>query len=121
MDLIEVAELHKESQMIDEDPQPIIVNLKAPGDLKKGDYVFASRWTDCSPSDPWFVGHVSEVGDRYVVIAESTRRQWPNAMRITAEQGRRIIDQFPAMEDGPQASYEEIAKIFLGPEVTGHG
>ena len=34
------------------EPVPIVKNIKAPSDLAVGDYVFASRWSDCSPGDP---------------------------------------------------------------------
>ena len=98
--------------------EPIVRNCEAPGDLKPGDYVFASRWSDCDPGDPWEVGFVSEVGfypgfmtkAGYVVLQGGLRR-WGRAMRITPEQGRRICEQFPSMERLPQ-DYGAIARVF---------
>lgn len=94
------------------EPVPIVNNIKAPSDLAVGDYVFASRWSDCSPGDPWHVGHVSEVGLGYVVVGEVSQRRWGNAMRITEEQGRRIVAEYPPMEGGPSLPYKEIARVF---------
>lgn len=95
-------------------------NPKAPGDLKVGDYVFASRWGDCDPGDPWYVGHVAEIHlsppghavpyPGYVVLAESPRR-WPHAMRITPEQGARIVAELPSMEGQPR-DFAAIARVF---------
>lgn len=97
----------------DEEAHPIIVNLKAPGDLQVGDYVFASRWSDCDPGDPWHVGHVSEIGEGFVVIGEISGRRWKNAMRITPEQGKRIVEHYPAMERNYTGlDYKAIAEIF---------
>lgn len=98
--------------------EPIVLNCEAPGDLKPGDYVFASRWSDCDPGDPWEVGFVSEVGvypesmtkAGYVVLQGGSRR-WGRAMRITPEQGLRICEQFPSMERLPQ-DYDAIARVF---------
>lgn len=98
----------------EEEVKAIIVNKKAPDDLVIGDYVFASRWSDCCPGDPWHVGHVSEVGSNYVVVGGVSQRRFPNAMKITHEQGDRIIANFPKMEDGPSLHYEAIARIFNG-------
>jgi hypothetical protein len=93
--------------------QPVVTNPKAPGDLKVGDYVFASRWSDCDPGDPWAVGHVSVVGPDFVVVGDVSQRRWPRAMRITHEQGARIVAQFPDMEDNWTAfNYKAIASVF---------
>lgn len=89
----------------------IVSNKKAPGDLKIDDYVFASRWNDCCPGDPWHVGYVSEVHEDYVILVGS-KRSWPNAMRITEAQGWNIVASFPAMEDGPSLPYLQIAEAF---------
>jgi hypothetical protein len=95
------------------EPEPIIRNPPAPGDLEVGDYVFASRWSDCDPGDPWSVGFVSEVGEGYVVLAGRSYRRFPRAMAITPEQGRRIMEEYPALEHKPQ-DYEVIARVFNG-------
>jgi hypothetical protein len=97
----------------EEENQPVVTNPKAPGDLKVGDYVFASRWSDCDPGDPWAVGHVSVVGPDFVVVGDVSQRRWPRAMRITHEQGARIVAQFPDMEDNWTAfNYKAIASVF---------
>jgi hypothetical protein len=99
--------------MYEEEDVPFVVNHAAPGDLALGDYVFASRWSDCNPGDPWAVGHISELGPNFVVVGDANLRHYPNAMRISEEQGRRIIEQFPPMEaDGRPIEYEEIARVF---------
>lgn len=98
-----------------------VVNSKVTGTLAVGDYVFASRWSDCDPGDPWFVGHIAEIHlaspehavpyPGYVVLAEAPNRRWPHAMRITPEQGARIIAEFPRMEHGPR-DFSAIARVF---------
>lgn len=90
---------------------PQVVNQDAPGDLQLGDYVFASRWSDCDPGDPWAVGHISEIGDGYVVVAGVTLKRFPKAMRITPEQGARIAAEFPAMERETQ-DFGAVARVF---------
>lgn len=100
------------TDMNDEETTPLVVNVKAPSDLKVGDYVFASRWSDCDPGDPWHVGYVSEVGEGYVVIGEVSQRRWGNAMRISEEQGARIVQEYPVLEMGPSLPYAEIARVF---------
>jgi hypothetical protein len=100
---------------------PQVVNPKAPGDLKVGDYVFASRWSDCDPGDPWYVGHVAEIHlaepghavpyPGYVVLRETARR-WPHAMRITQEQGARIVKELPAMERQRPVNFAAVARVF---------
>lgn len=99
--------------------EPLVKNLKAPGDLEVGDYVFASRWTDCDPGDPWHIGYVSEVGSNYVVIGAVSCRRWPNAMRITEDQGDRIAKEFPPLEQGRALPYAAIARVFGVPVPAG--
>jgi hypothetical protein len=92
---------------------PIVTNQRAPKDLAIGDYVFASRWSDCDPGDPWAVGHVSEIGEGFVVVGDVTPRRFPCAMRITAEQGTSIIAHYPGMEKNYQPrNYRAIARVF---------
>jgi len=90
---------------------PIVRNKKVTGDVKVGDYVFVSRWDDCDPADPWYVGHVSEVHVGYILVGGS-KRGWERAMHITEEQGQRILAQYPVMEDNRPVSYIDISKIF---------
>jgi hypothetical protein len=102
-----------EIQLNSDDAAPLIVNQAAPGDLEVGDYVFASRWSDCDPCDPWAVGHVSELGPNFVVVGDASPRHWPKAMSIDHEQGNRIIEQYPPMEKvGAPLNYLAIARIF---------
>lgn len=100
--------------------EPIVVIPKAPGDLKVGDYVFASRWSDADPGDPWVLGHVSQVwlpDGPYeygsVVVGDSPQpyRHFPRAMKITAEQGKRILEMYPPMAHKP-LDYKWIAGVF---------
>lgn len=100
-------------EMYEEEDRPLVVNQPAPGDLVVGDYVFASRWSDCDPGDPWAVGHISELGRIFVVVADASQRHWPKAMRISHEQGRRIVEQYPPMEDNYKPrNYKAIARVF---------
>lgn len=81
-------------------------------DIAVGDYIFASRWSDCSPNDPWAVGHVVEVSAGRVRF-EAGGRGYQYAMRITPEQGERIVRIMPGLEgSSPDAAY--IADLFLG-------
>jgi hypothetical protein len=96
--------------MSNEDATPIVQNKRKPFDVVAGDYVFASRWGDCDPGDPWAVGYVEEVGTENVRLTNSPRF-WPCAMKITHEQGTRICAEYPAMERLPM-DYEAIARVF---------
>lgn len=102
----------------EQDTIPIVRNQVAPGDLAIGDYVFVSRWSDCDPADPWAVGHISEIGENFIVVGDVSPRWWRKAMRITEEQGRSIIEQYPLMEANLASfNYKTIAQIF-GMSVT---
>jgi len=83
-------------------------------DIKPGEYVFASRYSDADPGDPWCVGYVTDVRVKagYLIIGEYSTRGWRHARRITAEQGQRILERYPAMENGPSLPYHNIAKVF---------
>lgn len=91
----------------------LVVNKPAPCDLTIGEYVFASRWSDCDPSDPWAVGHATEIGPDFVVVGDVNQRRWRKAMRISKEQGQNIIELYPSMERCyiPQ-KYKAIARVF---------
>lgn len=96
-------------------------SYKAPGNLTFGEYVFASRWGDCDWNDPWAVGFVSVIGQNFVEVANEDgsliegvgHRAFKYAMRITAEQGKRIIDSYPGAEGLPFDEAEAIG-IFNG-------
>lgn len=96
--------------MYDEEDQPLVRNLEAPGELAVGDYVFASRWGDCHPCDPWATGNISSIGTNHVVVGG---RRYPYARRISFEQGDRIAEHFPRMEKlGAPPNYAAIAQVF---------
>lgn len=65
-------------------------------DLATGDYVFASRWGDADPGDPWCVGFVERRTDDYITVAGSNRA-WKKAMRISHAVGARICAEMPAL------------------------
>lgn len=114
-------EIERLRKRLDEyEPEPIVVNQKAPGDLNIGDYVFASRWSDCDPGDPWAVGRVTEIGRHHDddatvypgwVMVEGSNRHWVHAMKITPEQGRSICDVYPGAEDSG-LDYQARARVF---------
>lgn len=110
---MEMPESASELAACDVTERPVVTNQNAPGSLAIGDYVFASRWGDCDPGDPWVVGHISELGADFVVIGEVNKRRWPRAMLITHEQGRRIVEQYPLLEENWRPrNFEEIARVF---------
>lgn len=91
--------------------QPLVFNQDAsPAFLKPGDYVFASRWEDCSPGDPWAVGYVSEVREGYVTLITSPR-SWRHARCISLEQGKRIVEQYPDLERS-RVNFKRIREIW---------
>jgi hypothetical protein len=96
--------------MSEREPTQIVHNKRAPFDVVAGDYVFASRWGDCDPGDPWAVGFVERVGTENLRLV-GFPRFWPCAMKITSEQGQRICAAYPAMERLP-LDYEAIARVF---------
>jgi hypothetical protein len=95
----------------DEEPLWAHKNIAAPSDLKIGDYVFASRWKDCDPGDPWRVGYIDAVGPNWVSL-DGTGRRFPNAMKLTPEQAERIIAQYPGLEGTRGIPYKTIYEIF---------
>lgn len=81
--------------------KPIYFNgLVSCDDLKVGDYVFASHWSDCDPNDPWHVGQVTEVGTDFVVVGDVSQRWWRRATRISPEKGKEIIEWFTGNANG---------------------
>lgn len=92
-----------------------VVNKPAPHNLKIGDYVFASRWSDCNPGDPWHIGHITEIGSTWVRIGEVSNRRFPYVMRITPAQGDRVASLFPLMEkENRKITNAELANVFHG-------
>lgn len=92
---------------------PIVRNQKVTSNLSVGDYVFASRWSDCDPGDPWCVGHITFLGDAFVVVGDVSQRRFPHAMKISLDQGERIIETYPGLERKP-CDFKQIAAIFNG-------
>lgn len=65
---------------------------------KVGDYVFASRYSDCDWNDPWKVGVVTRVSDLGHYISIGDFGIWKYAMPITKEQGDNVILRYPHLE-----------------------
>lgn len=72
---------------------------RAPGELKVGDYVLATRWGDADWSDPWAVGFVSQCLKDTVRVAQEDGSEIPGvglmefkyAKLITAEQANKLV------------------------------
>ena len=76
------------------DPTPNITNKPADG-VRWDDYVLATRWPDCDWNDPWAVGYVDMISEGRVCVEN---RWFRYAMKITGEQGERIIAEYPHRE-----------------------
>ena len=65
------------------------------GSFSVGDYVFASKYSDADPNDPWFIGLVDEIGlDRkggFIRCYEVGQRCWRNAIKIDKETGDMLL------------------------------
>jgi hypothetical protein len=66
-------------------------------DVAVGDYVWATRWSDRDPNDPWAVGFVEALDDDRVLVEG---RYWPCFQKINEEQGRAILRTYPLIEKG---------------------
>ena len=67
--------------------------------IKINDYVFASKFSDEDPNDPWFVGFVDAIleehdSKKYKVGG----RFYKNCRKISAKEGKRILTEFPKLE-----------------------
>ena len=75
---------------------------EAEGGINIGDYVFASRWFDGTPNDPWYVGFVKgkidngKNGIEYMV--DGSIRWWKYCRKITKEEGDKIMSEYPKQE-----------------------
>ena len=60
------------------------------------DYVFASKWPDGDPNDPWYVGFIEDniEGDGCVV----NNKFYRYCLKITKEQGDKILKEYPKLE-----------------------
>ncbi|MGZ4953564.1 MAG: hypothetical protein ACXV8Q_00510 [Methylobacter sp.] len=114
-----------DNQTLDPEDREIIVrNHKvSEQELAIDDYVFASRWSDCDPNDPWAVGYISFIGDGFIRVSNKDgsmidgvgARLWPNAMRISSEVGEKIVKNMPGLEGFP-FNPVRIAEIFGEPK-----
>ena len=102
--------------------EPLIRIPIVTDDIKVGDYVFACRWSDADPGDPWVIGHVSEVwpsdalgqwGDVVVGDSPQPHRHFPRAVKITKEHAHRLLELYPPMATRP-TDYEWIASVWKG-------
>ena len=68
------------------------------------DYVFASKWSDEDPNDPWCVGFISEIledsedSDDIKVKVDGYNRYWKHCRKITKEEGDKILSIYPGLE-----------------------
>ena len=106
-----------------EEPQEPLIRIPiVTDDIKIGDSVFACRWSDADPGDPWVIGHVSKVltsdvpGEwGAVVVGDSPQpeRAFPRAVKITKEHAHRLLELYPSMATHP-TNYEWIASVWEG-------
>ena len=97
--------------------------------VKIGDYVFASRWIDCDPNDPWAIGIVTSVikdtnSRMYVTIGNLDgelipkigSKMFKNVILISRKLGKELCEIMPGLEgtSKPECGW----KSFLGiPEI----
>ena len=75
-------------------------------DVKVGDYVFATRWSDCDWNDPWAVGFVCEIGRNYVRVDDGDggliegvgTRCWRYCQHVSGAVGAEIVTRYPGLE-----------------------
>lgn len=80
-----------------------------------GDYVFASRYSDCDPNDPWAIGLITSIikdtnGRVYATISDLDgilipkigNRMFRNIIPISCELGERLCEAMPYLEGTPQ-------------------
>lgn len=109
--LSKVLELQQEvDSMKDEyEPSPIINVPNVDDSITIGDYVFASKWGDADPADPWCVGHVTYISEEAVRINGGSRF-YRKAIKITPEQGESIVKHYNSLRHG--ADYKTPASIW---------
>lgn len=73
----------------------VTVVTVSPNRFCLGNYVFASRYKDADPNDPWVVGFIDEIGvdhkGGFIRIYEQGMRTWRYAAKIDKEDGKRLI------------------------------
>jgi hypothetical protein len=101
--------------LAEEDAALAVIDTKNLGvlteaEINTGDYVFASRWSDCDPNDRWTIGFVLEKTEskHYIVgnkdgslIPGVQRIQFRHAEKITSELGDRLCQEMPKLEGSP--------------------
>ena len=65
---------------------------------KIGEYVFACKWSDASPNDAWAVGFVTGIGRNYITCSPTGTRAFRHWFRISEEEGRKILAEYPQLE-----------------------
>jgi hypothetical protein len=87
--------------------------------IKIGDYVLASRWSDRGWNDPWAVGYVTAIASGYLQVGKedgspsdsvNRYRHWSHAIAITAAQGSAIIAEYVPRE-GTKFDPDVLARI----------
>jgi hypothetical protein len=66
--------------------------------FKPGDYVFACKYSDADPNDPWYVGFILCIvifkeGCCVIMEGDATERKYKWARHLTREEGDKIILQ----------------------------
>lgn len=78
-------------------------------ELKAGDYVLATKWSDGDPGDQWAVGFYTGMlpktsGDRYLVADAEGKQFRSNGFRrvkkISADRGRWLLEHKQDIEQG---------------------
>lgn len=74
-------------------------------DLKSGDYVLATKWSDGDPQDHWFVGvyeYCDERGRHYILDSDGRNVRgngFRRAQKITPERGEWILSQIEKIQN----------------------
>jgi hypothetical protein len=77
------------------------VNTKSKRPVRIGDYVFACKWSDADPNDPWCVDFVDDIiedynGNKWYKVGG---RSYRNCRRISADYGSKILEFYPKIEE----------------------
>lgn len=70
-------------------------------EIKVGDYVFASKYSDGSPKDPWFVSvvtYIEKENGRVIYKVDGSSRLWNHAKKISKNKGEKILKEYPIKE-----------------------
>lgn len=69
-----------------------VIEQVMPSEIKLGDYVHASKYSDRDPNDPWRIGFVVRIIDERYIIGEfdgsfTDHREYRHAKKITPDEG----------------------------------